>query len=582
MKKAFKLLTQISLSLLLLCALKMNVYAQDGPNSKDFGVLNENVPVSTDVVTNLKFNQNPPDIYRFSIPRSGQVTITVESKVFNVRGYLYDNYDSVLYANDSNYDNYFDVEQSETKSVTYSLNKGSYYFSINDRSWEMAARGDAKYRIQSLSFRPSDEDFEEEQDGKNDNIISFANEITPGMDVTGMLATGETKDYYKLSLPQSGRVRFVVRSTDMTKFKLSILSNDNTAIMQREVVRPQGVAATTFNESLDLIGGNYYICIEQELLGAGRGLYTLSNTFNPANETDTVIESSDAMNDSLETASGIESGKEYYAQLALNEKCDIYEFAVINKGKTHLYINGDMEALEASILNASGNSIWNTRNSISAGVNVIDKDIVPDLETGTYYLKVAKDYETATGNYKFKLTLPARQNQKGDVLADAKGNVYKVTSATTVTYVRPKNNALTSVKVPDTVTLNGVNYKVSAIGNKAFYNNRKLTSVTIGKNVSTIGTSAFEGAVKLKKSDLSKTKVTVINAKAYKGCRALTEIKLNGNKVKTIKSTSLKTGNKKTVITVLAKDKKTFNSVVTKAVKAGAVKKNCKFKKSSK
>ncbi|WP_382389243.1 InlB B-repeat-containing protein [Leucobacter albus] len=47
-----------------------------------------------------------------------------------------------------------------------------------------------------------------------------------------------------------------------------------------------------------------------------------------------------------------------------------------------------------------------------------------------------------------------------------------------------------SVTIPDTVTIGGTSYRVTAIGKYAFYNSQ-LTEVTIGNNVTTIGDSAF-------------------------------------------------------------------------------------------
>ena len=61
---------------------------------------------------------------------------------------------------------------------------------------------------------------------------------------------------------------------------------------------------------------------------------------------------------------------------------------------------------------------------------------------------------------------------------------------------------------PDTVTYKGRKYKVTEIAAKAFYKNKKLTKVTIGKNVRTIGKSAFEGCAKLKDITIRTTKLT--------------------------------------------------------------------------
>ncbi len=580
MRKVVRIIICFTFSLFLLNLFNLDA-AAEGPNSKTF-VLDETHPFSTGVVENRRFNTDEPDLYRFTIPDSGQVTIITEGKHFKTRICLHDNYDNELFPNDGGGATYT-VDESETVIKTFSLNKGSYYFSIGDDSWPYAWQGDAKYRIQSISFARSTETFKEEQDGTNNDTLYTANVISPGMDVKAMLATGEKADYYKLNLPKSGRIRFVVQSADIKTYTFTLLSQNSTEILKRELNRPSGVANTTFNETLDLVAGTYYICIENEHANMGRGYYTFNNTFNPANESEDIKESDIALNDSVDTAQTIQLANEYYAQLALNEEKDVYEFALTAKGTMHVYFNGDMQNVSVEILNASGNTSWSKSNSLSSGVNVIDVDTDTEFDIGTYYLRINKSYD-ATGNYKFKLTSNAKKllDQQNNDLTDSKGSVYKITSSTTATFVRPKDKNQKSVSVPATVTLNKKVYKVSAIDKNAFKDNKNLTKVTIGKNVSTIGVSAFQGAIKLKKLDLSKASVTVINKNAFKNCKTLASIKINGNKVKTIKSGSFKTGSSKIEITVLAKNQKTYNSVASKVTKAGASKKACKFKKSAK
>lgn len=86
---------------------------------------------------------------------------------------------------------------------------------------------------------------------------------------------------------------------------------------------------------------------------------------------------------------------------------------------------------------------------------------------------------------------------KGTTLKDSKGATYKVTGAKvknpTVTYVKPKKN-VKKVSIPATITVKGVKYQVTAVSKDAFKNNKKVTQVTIDKNVKNIGKNAFYGA----------------------------------------------------------------------------------------
>ena len=74
------------------------------------------------------------------------------------------------------------------------------------------------------------------------------------------------------------------------------------------------------------------------------------------------------------------------------------------------------------------------------------------------------------------------------------------------------------ISVPNTIKVDGKTYKVTEIASGALKNYKKLTSVTIGKNVAKIGASAFSGCKKLKKLTINSTKLTKAGVKkAFKG-----------------------------------------------------------------
>lgn len=72
------------------------------------------------------------------------------------------------------------------------------------------------------------------------------------------------------------------------------------------------------------------------------------------------------------------------------------------------------------------------------------------------------------------------------------------TSKKTVAYKAPVNKKAKTVSIPATVKIRGKKYKVTQIAEGAFKNNKKVTKVTIGSNVSKISKNAFSGAVNLK------------------------------------------------------------------------------------
>ena len=157
------------------------------------------------------------------------------------------------------------------------------------------------------------------------------------------------------------------------------------------------------------------------------------------------------------------------------------------------------------------------------------------------------DKDTETKNPE-KQPLPVGTTDKSD---DGKAT-YKVTASKatngTVTYVAPTNKKATSVAIPDTVTVGGIKYKVTAIDKNAFKENKNIKSVTIGKNITTIGANAFYNCTKLKTVKFG-SNVTTIGDKAFYKCTALTKVSLP-SKTKTIGKSAFEGCKKVTSITI--------------------------------
>lgn len=79
------------------------------------------------------------------------------------------------------------------------------------------------------------------------------------------------------------------------------------------------------------------------------------------------------------------------------------------------------------------------------------------------------------------------------------GITYRITADGSAEYQKADGKAKGSVVIPNTVKLQGKKYKVTSIAAKAFYNNKKIKKIVIGKNVIKIGKKAFYGCSKLQK-----------------------------------------------------------------------------------
>ena len=119
------------------------------------------------------------------------------------------------------------------------------------------------------------------------------------------------------------------------------------------------------------------------------------------------------------------------------------------------------------------------------------------------------------------------------------GATYKIDTDSTVTYA--KGNNKNSVSIPATIKVNGKTMKVTSVAANAFKNNKKLTSVVIGKNINSIGKKAFFGCKKLKKVTIKSKNLKTVGKAAFR-----------------------KAGTKKLVVKVPAKMKKAYTKLLKK------------------
>ena len=79
------------------------------------------------------------------------------------------------------------------------------------------------------------------------------------------------------------------------------------------------------------------------------------------------------------------------------------------------------------------------------------------------------------------------------------------------------NKYIGYVNIPESVTYEGVKYNVTAIGNSAFYNCKKLDSITIPNGVTEISGWSFDGCTSLTSIDIPNS-VIFIGKNAFEDC----------------------------------------------------------------
>lgn len=117
----------------------------------------------------------------------------------------------------------------------------------------------------------------------------------------------------------------------------------------------------------------------------------------------------------------------------------------------------------------------------------------------------------------------------GKMIKDKSTNgVYKVLQdGVSVEFTKPVYKKV-SVRIPDTIKVNGITCKVTGISANALKNNKSLKSVTIGRNVTVIGTNAFYGCKKLSKVS-GGNRIVKIGHRAFANCSSLSKITIPGS-----------------------------------------------------
>ena len=144
---------------------------------------------------------------------------------------------------------------------------------------------------------------------------------------------------------------------------------------------------------------------------------------------------------------------------------------------------------------------------------------------------------------------------------------YKVTACSkkvkTVTVIGSKKQ-LKSITIPATVTYRKMKFKVTEISKNAFKKQKKLTKVTIGKNVTKIGANAFYGDKKLSKVTIGKN-VTNIGANAFYGDKKLSKVTIKGKNLKKIGKNAFKKIKKSATFKVPKGKAKAYKNMLKKA-----------------
>ena len=159
---------------------------------------------------------------------------------------------------------------------------------------------------------------------------------------------------------------------------------------------------------------------------------------------------------------------------------------------------------------------------------------------------------------------------------------YKVTNPSTngsgtLTFTGVEDSTITTVSIPATVIIKGAIYKVTRVSSKALYNNKNVTTVVIGANVTVIDAYAFMGCSNLVKIS-GGSRLKTIGTKAFASCPKLKTFVISSKYLAKIGSYSF-SGDKSLKTIYIKNTTKLSKKGVKKSLKGSKVK-TVKVKKS--
>lgn len=230
--------------------------------------------------------------------------------------------------------------------------------------------------------------------------ISDATSISLGTRYSSSITSSSTKDYFKFTLSNSGRINLSVSASIKYAYFYIYDASGNQVWNTGGIEWNSTTELITLNKNIDLTSGTYYFCVKQGLSHTGN--YSFKITFSSASES--FKETQGGNNNLTSTADSISLGTKYYGQIAANDTKDFYKFTVSSSSTVNISVSASIKYSYYYIYDSSANQVWGSGGkewNSSTELLSLTKSLT--LSAGTYYFCV-KQGNSHTGNYNFKIT----------------------------------------------------------------------------------------------------------------------------------------------------------------------------------
>ncbi|MBO5153076.1 MAG: fibronectin type III domain-containing protein [Eubacterium sp.] len=334
--------------------------------------------------------------YMFNLSASGVIELSGSAYMGAVRFYIYDENAKELWSKDYYWNSTSEVISFDEKKH---LTSGTYYFCVSRYGNNY---GNYKFNI---GFESSNETFAEINGGSNNSINTASVVNTMGTQYSAQLALNDEKDFYKIDLANSGKIRFNATFFDIECVRWKIYGQNGEELLSRDPWWNSTTRNIAVDEDIYLTSGTYYLAIST--YGNKFGRYTFSLPFTSSNET--FPEILGGSNNSIETASQLTLDKEYVGELAINDDKDFYCFNLASDQTTTITADLQMECAYIKLYDGQGNEIWSESPWWNSVTQTISFSRITTLNKGTYYLAVVR-YGSKCGNYTLKIARLTKEN----------------------------------------------------------------------------------------------------------------------------------------------------------------------------
>ena len=295
-----------------------------------------------------------------------------------------------------------------------------------------------------------------------------------GSYVAGRINAKKDVDRYMISVPTSGTLSVSYQGLGIGDGYYQLMDEALAkSFFKHEIYTSSETSPKTHTHNIILEKGIYYLNVWG--YGDHTGTYRVMGTFSAAGNNE------QEPNDTFETAMSLPANTKVIGLISEIDTIDFFKINVPSHQKIKITYQGMISDSNFTLYN--GNLEEKHKRNVYTGSEASPKTYVyePELDAGIYYIKVTP-YNTQRGRFTLSWTgtdtsAPPQngnnqnQGQVGSTVTYSQQQ-YTVSGNSTVSYSKP-SAVSTTVVIPDTITVGGVVYKVTAVSKEAFKGNKQ-------------------------------------------------------------------------------------------------------------